>query len=100
MSEPRTKDGAVFKIGMPLVTERGVRFSTAGFGLEFKHGHWALFRKGQDQGFKLNCFYSSPTARFAAKLNEARAKREFWAAQEARFEEFIKANETVATRPN
>jgi hypothetical protein len=88
MNEPKTKDGTIFKIGMPLVTQAGVKFSTVGYELEFAHGHWTLFRKGQDQGFKLTCFYSSPAARFADKLRQARARREFWAAEESRYAEF------------
>lgn len=88
MNKPKTKDGAIFKIGMLLVTDAGVRFSTDNYELQFAHGHWALFRKGQDQGFKLICFYSTPAARFADKLRQARAKQEFWAAEESRFAEF------------
>lgn len=91
MNEPKTKDGAIFKIGTSLITDAGVRFSTVGYELEFAHGHWTLFRRGQNQGFKLTCFYSSPAARFADKLRQARARREFWVAEESRYAEFAGA---------
>jgi hypothetical protein len=49
-----------------------------------------LFARGRDQGFRLAAYYSTPAARFADKLREARRMSEFWAAEEAKFEEFVK----------
>lgn len=90
MNEATTKDGVVFKIGMPLVTDKGVQFPTGDCELQFVHGHWALFALGREQGFRLAAYYSTPAARFAEKLREARRMSEFWAVEEVKFEEFVK----------
>jgi len=92
MSEPTTKDGAVFKIGMRIVNDKGVQFETSDCELQFAHGHWAIFGRGREQGFKLAAYYSTPASRFADKLREARQMREFWTAEEAKFEEFVRAS--------
>lgn len=89
MLEAKTKDGVDFKIGMELITETGVRFSSGEYKLEFAHGNWALFRPDAEQGIKLNLFYSSLTAYFSDKLREAETQREFWTREANRFRKYL-----------